>query len=590
MWVFPVLVVGSSVALSFPVGRYLARIGDAPHAPAGSRWWERLIDTGPQDWKQFALSLLAFNTIMFVVGYAILATQPIHPAWLNPDHKGLLAPGTIFNTVISFQSNTSLQHYSGEQHLSYLSQLTAILWNMFVSGGTSLCALLAVIRGLRGDAHVGNFYVDLRRSTAYVLFPAALVAGLFQLPAGVPMTFRGAQPAEGVEGETQTIARGPVAPLVPVKHLCSVGGGFFGANSAHPYENPNAWTNLVCCVCMLLLPCAVVVMFGVMLNNRRHAAVLYGVMAVLLTFLITWMLYWDALRPNPGLGVRDPVPVDVQDEHGRPVRKTLPPLAALPVDQPAGNLEEKELRFGPSAAPTFAAVSTSVACGSVDCMHDSLNPLSGLGALVAMWLNSVFGGKGAGLVNLLLYTIVGVFFTGLMVGRTPEYLGKKIESREMKLAMLALLVHPFMILLPTAIFAILPWGTASTTNPDGHGFSQIIYEFSSASANNGSEFAGLQQTWGAADNPQPAPFSLHWDIATGVVMLVSRFVPLLAALALTGGLALKKPTPHTVGTLRTDTVTFACVLLGTVLLLGALLFLPAAMLGPGSEHFGPMPF
>ncbi len=589
MWSFPVLVVGTAIALSFPLGRYLAWMGDAAALP-GSRPLERLLNTGPQDWKQYSLSLLTFNTLLFVVGFVILAAQPWHPAWLNPDHKGMLAPSTIFNTVISFQSNTSLQHYSGEQHLSYLSQLTAILWCMFASGGTSLCALLAVIRGLRGDTHLGNFYVDLGRSVAYVLFPVALVTGLLLLPAGVPMTFHGAQTVEGLNGAVQTIARGPVAPLIPVKHLCSVGGGFFGANSAHPYENPNAWSNFVSCVAMLLFPCAVVVMFGRMLNNLRHAAVLYGVMATLLVVLIGWMVYWDTLRPNPGLTGHDQRVVTVRDEAGGPRTKEIEARAELPVAQDDGNFEGKEVRFGPSSGPTFGAVSTAVACGSVNCMHDSLNPLAGLAALVGMWLNSVFGGKGAGLVNLILYTIVGIFFTGLMVGRTPEYLGKKIEAREMKLAMLALLVHPFLILLPTALFAATAWGTQSTTNPGAHGFSQIVYEFSSSSANNGSEFAGLQQTWGAYDNPTPAPYSFQWDVATGIVMLASRFLPLLAALALAGGLAAKKPTPHTVGSLNTDTFTFACVLLGTVLLLGALLFLPAAMLGPGAEHFGPLPF
>jgi K+-transporting ATPase ATPase A chain len=590
MWSFPLLVVGTAIASSLPLGRYLAWVGDRAEGPHGFRWLERLLNTGPQNWKQYSLSLLGFNTVMYVIGFAVLAAQPLHPDWLNPDHKGMLAPGTVFNTVISFQSNTSLQHYSGEQHLSYCSQLTAILWNMFVSGGVSLCALLAIIRGLRGDAHMGNFYVDLWRSVGFVLFPVAIIVGIVLLPAGVPMTTHGSQVVETLGGSAQTIARGPVAALIPVKHLCSVGGGFFGANSAHPYENPNAWSNFVSAVSMLLFPCAVVVMFGRMLNNSRHAAVLYVVMTMLLAVLIGWTVYWDTLHPNPALGERPKTSVEVLDDKGATVQMEAPALAGLPVDQRTGNLEGKELRFGPAAGPTFAAISSSVACGSADCAHDSLNPLAGLGALVGMWLNSVFGGKGAGLINLLLYTMVCIFFTGLMVGRTPEYLGKKIEAREMKLAMFALLVHPFLILVPTALFAVLPWSKESTTNPGGHGFSQIIYEFSSASANNGSEFAGLQQTYGNADNPNPAPYALHWDVATGVVMLLSRFLPLIAALALAGGLAVKKPTPHTVGTLRTDTVTFACVLLGTVLLLGALLFLPAAMLGPGSEHFGPIPF
>jgi K+-transporting ATPase ATPase A chain len=255
-----------------------------------------------------------------------------------------------------------------------------------------------------------------------------------------------------------------------------------------------------------------------------------------------------------------------------------------------GNLEGKELRFGVSAGATFSAVTTAVTCGSVNCMHDSLNPLAGLTPFTGMWLNCVFGGKGVGLVNLLVYLIVGVFLSGLMVGRTPEYLGKKVEAREMKLAMLALLVHPILILGPTGLFAALDWGTGATNNPGPHGFSEILYEFSSSSANNGSGFEGLADTYGLNDNKEPAPFAPHWDIATGLVMLIGRFIPILAPLALAGSLAVKKRTPFTSGTLRTDTLTFGFVILGTILLVGALLFMPATVLGPVAEHLGPIPF
>jgi K+-transporting ATPase ATPase A chain len=269
-------------------------------------------------------------------------------------------------------------------------------------------------------------------------------------------------------------------------------------------------------------------------------------------------------------------------------------VSGLPVDQELGNLEGKELRFGTSAGATFSAVTTAVACGSVNCMHDSLNPLAGLTPFTGMWLNCIFGGKGVGLVNLLLYLIVGVFLAGLMVGRTPEYLGKKVEAREMKLAMLALLVHPILVLGSTGLFAALDWGNKSTNNPGAHGFSEILYEFSTASANNGSEFGGLQQTWGfnrPEDNSAPpAPYSPHGDIATGLVMLLGRFLPIIAPLALAASLAAKKPTPFTAGTMRTDTLTFGFVLAGTILLVGALLFLPAAVLGPVAEHLGPIPF
>ena len=266
----------------------------------------------------------------------------------------------------------------------------------------------------------------------------------------------------------------------------------------------------------------------------------------------------------------------------------MPPL---PVDQAGlGNLEGKELRFGPGAAPTYVTATTAIQCGSVNCMHDSLNPLTGLTPLSGMWLNCVFGGKGVGLVNLLVYLILAVFLSGLMVGRTPEYLGKKVEAREMKLAMLALLIHPFLILGPTGLFAAVGWGKNATSNPALMDLPQILYEFSSSSANNGSGFEGLGDTYGFNDNKEPAPESIPWDIATGLVMLFGRFIPILAPLALAGGMALKKPTPFTSGTMRTDTLTFGVVLLGTILLVGALLFMPAAVLGPVAEHLGPIPF
>jgi K+-transporting ATPase ATPase A chain len=266
-------------------------------------------------------------------------------------------------------------------------------------------------------------------------------------------------------------------------------------------------------------------------------------------------------------------------------------VAGLPVDQDGlGNMEGKELRFGPSAGATFAAVTTAVTCGSVNCMHDSLNPLAGITPMAGMMLNCVFGGKGVGLINMLVYLIIGVFLAGLMVGRTPEYLGKKVEAREMKLAMLALLIHPLMVLGPTGLFAALDWGKDSTNNPGAHGYSEILYEFSSASANNGSEFGGLSTAWGFNDASAPAPHSVPWDLATGLVMMISRYIPIIAPIALAAGLARKKKTPFTAGTLRTDTVTFGFVLLATVLLVGALLFLPALALGPLAEHFGPIPF
>jgi K+-transporting ATPase ATPase A chain len=398
---------------------------------------------------------------------------------------------------------------------------------------------------------------------------------------------------EGDKATPQEIARGPVAAVIPIKHLGTNGGGFFGANSSHPFENPNAWSNFLTCVNILIFPFSLVVMFGRMLNNRRHALVIYGVMMTLFVVLIVWAISWDTCQPNPALTGHnertDAVDVLKEGEF-EAVPKTSPALVGLPVDQKLGNLEGKELRFGKSAGATFSAVTTAVTCGSVNCMHDSLNPLAGLTPFSGMWLNCVFGGKGVGMINLLVYLIVGVFLAGLMVGRTPEYLGKKVEAREMKLAMLALLIHPILCLGPTGLFAARDWGAKATNNPGPHGFSEVLYEFSSASANNGSGFEGLNDTWGFNDNKDAAPYSPQWDIATGLVMLIGRFLPIIAPLALAGSLAVKKPTPFTAGTMRTDTFTFAFVLLGTILLVGALLFLPAAVLGPAAEHMGPIPF
>jgi potassium-transporting ATPase potassium-binding subunit len=598
VWFLPLLIVGTTVALSIPVGLYLAWIMDGHYrTPRWLGWIEARLNTGQQNWKQYTLSLLLFNTLMFIFGFVVLAMQPAAP--LNPDDKGMLAPTTIFNTVSSFLTNTNLQHYSGEVHLSYWSQIVFIVWNMFVSAAVGFCALAAITRGLRGDEHMGNYYLDMWRVVAYVFVPASLLGGVLLMAAGMPMTFEKAAEVSTLEpgtmGQTddgqakpQVIARGPVAAVLPIKHFGTNGGGFFGANSAHPFENPNEWTNYLESVSILIFPFSLVVMFGRMLKQMRHAIIIYSVMMVMFLAMIGWAVHFDTQQGNPGLMA-----------HAERTKAKdgidVPAIPALPVDQAnLGNLEGKELRFGVSAGATFSAVTTAVTCGSVNCMHDSLNPLAGLTPLTGMWLNCVFGGKGVGLVNLLIYLIVGVFLAGLMVGRTPEYLGKKVEAREMKLAMLALLVHPILILGPTGLFSALPWGTKATNNPGPHGFSEILYEFSSSSANNGSGFEGLGDTYGfvnkEANASPPAEFSPHWDIAAGLVMLLGRFMPIIAPIAMAGSLASKKRTPFTSGTLRTDTVTFGFLLLGTILLVGALLFMPAAVLGPAAEHLGPIPF
>jgi K+-transporting ATPase ATPase A chain len=630
MWLLPILIFLATAALAVPLGLYLAQVFNGRYrAPLWLQKVERVFDTGPQSWKQYCVALLLSNVAFFVVAFAVLASQPYHPAFLNPDGKGMLEPSTIFNTLCSFLSNTNLQHYSGEVHLSYGSQLFAIMWNQFVTPAVGLCALVAIIRGLRGDKQMGNYYLDLWRGVMYVFVPLALIVALLLMASGMPMTMDGNAHAatlekgamgqdDGGKDKPQDIARGPVAAVVAIKQLGTNGGGFFGANSCHPFENPTGFSNFLECLCIILIPVASLVMFGRMLNNFRHAGVIFGVMFVLSAATVMWAVHFDTGKPNPGLtGQKGQVheqevyqpdgskkaywmvinpgapPELVEREPGKSAPQATD-LVGLPVDQELGNLEGKELRFGTAAGATWAAFTTNTSNGSVDAMHDSLNPLAGLTPLTGMWLNCIWGGVGVGLINLLIYLVVGVFLAGLMVGRTPEYLGKKVEGKEMKLAMLALLIHPLMILGPAGLFSALDWGRKSQNNPGAHGFSEVLYEFSSASANNGSGFEGLADTWGfhdPKDNPStPGPYSHYWDIACGLVMLVSRYVPIIAPVAIAGSLAAKKPTPFTSGTMRTDTVTFGFVLLGTILLVGALLFLPAAVLGPVAEHLGPLPF
>lgn len=626
MWTLPILILAVTFVLAIPIGLYMARIFEGRcQLPGWLRWVEARLDTGPQNWKQYCWAFMLFNLVTFVVGFTVLSLQPYLP--LNPDSKGMLSPTMIFHTAVSFMTNTNQQHYSGEVHLSYFSQLFFVLWKQMLSPIIGLAALLAIIRGLRGDKHMGNFYLDVWRGVAYFFVPLYLIVALLLMAGGVPMTLEGSAKATTVEpgvmgnddsgaAKPQEIARGPVAAVIAAKQFGTNGGGYFAINSAHPFENPNSWTNFLTCMGIILVPVSALVMFGKMLNSFRHATMIFGVMLVLSATTIAWVLHWDTAHPNPALTAKTDLvypqdlpqadrtvkPVWVVAHAGRPAELVdrdsakqgadKPPatsLAGLPVDQHLGNLEGKELRFGTAAGATWAALTTNTSNGSVNCMHDSLNPLAGLTPLSGMWLNCIWGGVGVGLINLLIYLVIGVFLAGLMVGRTPEYLGKKVEGREMKLAALAMLAHPLLILIPTGLFVATDWGLKAQNNPAAHGFSEILYEFSSASANNGSGFEGLGDTYGFNDN-QLYPYGPHWDVVCGLVMLLGRFIPIIAPIAIAGSLAAKKPTPFTSGTLRTDTVTFGFVLLGTILLVGALLFLPAAVLGPVSEHFGPLPF
>jgi potassium-transporting ATPase potassium-binding subunit len=540
-WAVPLIVVLISTVCSWPLGVYMQRVLNSTTAKAD----RRLIGVSPeteQDWASYCRSLLTFNVFMFLLVYVVLTTQGQLP--LNPDGKASLEPSLAFHTAISFTTNTNLQHYSGEVSLSYLSQL-ALMWLQFVSAATGIAALVAIARALAGRKTLGNFYADTFRATVYVLLPLAIVWALFLVLCGVPMTFEGAAVAKTLEDTTQTIARGPVASFLAIKQLGTNGGGFFGPNCTHPFENPTYWSNVANSIAILLVPTGSVWMFGRIAGRGRHALVVFAVMFLIYLGLVGAAFAFES--------------------------KPTPAFAGLPVAE-SPNLEGKELRFGVAASPTWVVSTTATSNGSVNSMHDSLNPLTGLVPMIAMWLNVAFGGVGVGMINMFLFIVVAVFLAGMMVGRTPEYLARKIETPEMRLALLTLLVHPLLILGGIAAFAPTDWGRSTVLNPGSHGLSEIAYEFSSAAANNGSGFEGLR------DNTVP------WNIATGLAMLFGRFIPIIAPLAIAASLGRKKATSEGPGTFRTDSWMFGMILLGTVLIVGALLFLPLAVLGPVAEH------
>jgi potassium-transporting ATPase potassium-binding subunit len=603
MWLLPISIIVFTIAIAVPLSAYMAKVMDGKYrAPGVLQWFEKRLDSGQMNWKQYTAALLVFNVALFVYGYAVLSLQPWLP--LNPRGLGMLAPTTIFHSVISFITNTNMQHYSGDVALSIFSQIFFCVANFFLSAAVGLCALVAIIRALRGDSHLGNYFLDMWRVVVYFFLPAAFVISMVFLVQGMPMTYQNVQTVTTLEPaamgldnnnqpKQQNIVMGPLAAFVPMKMMGTNGGGFFGMNSAHPFENPSSGTNFFETFCMMLFPMALVLMYGRMLGRLRHSIVIFGVMLVLFVGTIVWAIYFDTMQPNPGLTAHPVSRTFTIANAGAPGGKqviTLPAVAGLPVDQHLGNLEGKELRFGTSAGATFAAATVDVTCGAVNCEHDSLNPIAALSPFWGMWLNCIYGGKGVGMINLLLFLIIGVFLAGQMVGRTPEYLGKKIGAREVKLAMIALLVHPFLILGPSGLYAATNWGIKAESNPGAHGLSQIVYQFSSSSANNGSAFDGLGVSYGLNNNTSPAPEAVPWDIGGGLVILFGRYLPIVAPIAMAAFLGLKKSTPFGLGTLRDDTFTFGCLLFGTIVIVGALLFLPVAALGPLAEHLGPIPF
>jgi len=600
IWVIPVSMLVVTTLLAIPLSRYMAKLMNGNYRPPRFlAWFEKRLDSGPQTWKQYTASLLIFNTVLFVFGFVVLVLQPWMP--LNSLGRGMLEPTTIFHSVVSFMTNTDLQHYSGDQHFSNFSQIFFCITNFFLSASIGFCGLTMIIRALRSDKHMGNFFVDMWRVVMYMFLPCAFILSLVFLQQGSPMTYRSAYQVNTLEASAmgtdsngaakqQTIVVGPLAAFVPMKQLGTNGGGFYGMNSAQPFENPTALTNFLSCVAMMLFPFGLVLMFGRMLGRPRHGWIVFAVMMFCMLGTVVWAVYFDTLKPNPAFTAHTDARTYPLGSVGGTQTVSVPAVAGLPVDQHMGNLEGKELRFGTAEGATFAALTVDVTDGAVNCEHDSLNPMASLSPMAGMWLNCFFGGKGVGMINMLLFVVIGIFVAGQMVGRTPEYLGKKIGGREMTMAMIALLVHPIMILLPTGLFSATSWGLKAEANPGAHGFSEMMYQFSSASANNGSAFDGLGVTYGLNNNPSPAPTAVEWDIATGLVIIISRFLPIIAPMAMAASLGAKKSSPFGLGTLRDDTLTFACLLFGTIAIVGALLFLPVAALGPLAEHWGPIPF
>ena len=539
--------------LVIPMGKYLYQVANCEKA-FGDRIFNKVdntiykifkIDKEEMNWKQYVLALIITNAVMIFAGYLILRIQGI--GFFNPSEIGGMEASLSFNTIISFMTNTNLQHYSGESGLSYLSQMLVIIYMMFTSAATGYAACMAFIRGLVGKKKtLGNFYVDMVRITTRVLVPLAFIVGVLLISQGVPQTLGGTETVRTIEGNLQDIARGPVAALESIKHVGTNGGGFFGANSSHPFENPTIVSNMIEMLSMMILPGSCVIAFGYMIGNKKQSKAVFGAMGII--FLVGLLICWTSEKAGN------------------------PELAAAGLSQAMGNMEGKELRFGIDQSALFTTVTTSFTTGTVNNMHDTLTPLGGLVPMLNMMLNVVFGGKGVGLMNMLMYAILTVFLCGLMVGRTPEFLSKKLEGREVKLVALSIIVHPLLILAFSALAVAIPAGLEGITNGGFHGLSQILYEFSSASANNGSGFEGL------ADN------TLFWNMTTGVAMFYGRYLAIVIQLAVVGSLANKKPVNTSVGTLKTDNFTFTILLVAIVLIIGALTFLPALVLGPIAEH------
>ena len=558
-----------TILLAIPLGKYIGKVY------SGDKTWTDTI-FNPLDnlffkaggikpdkemnWKQHLAALLTMNLIWFLLSMLILMTQGSLP--LNPDGNPSMTADLAFNTSISFISNTNLQHYSGESGLSYLGQLVLMLWQFISAGaGMAACAVVFIAMKEKATDKLGNFYNLFIKSLTRVLLPISIVIAVILLFNGTPMTFKGKDQFISVQGDTVNVSRGPAAALIAIKQLGTNGGGFFGANSAHPLENPNYFTNIVENVLIILIPISMVFALGYMIKRKRFAWMVFGIMTIGFLLFVIPSIYLE-MNGNHAIG-------------------------RMGIAQPMGSMEGKEVRFGSAASAYWGITTTVTSNGSVNAMHDSFTPLTGMFCMLGMMINSFYGGVGVGFLNFYIFIIIAVFISGLMVGRTPEFLGKKIEAKEMKIAAIIALLHPFLILVGTAIAAHLYAHNPVTyaawlNNPGNHGFSEMLYEFTSSSANNGSGFEGL----GYGNGSSVGDNTLFWNIACGIVMLLGRFLPIIGPIAIAGILANKKYVPESAGTLKTDTGTFGIMIFAVIFIIAALSFFPALTLGPIAEYFG----
>lgn len=545
-----------SLLIGIPLGKYLAKVYanektllDAVMSPV-ERMLFRLggVDAGrEQHWKEQIRIMLVINLVWFALGIFILCNQGWLP--LNPDNNPDQSLSLSFNTAISFLVNANLQHYAGETGVSYLAQIY-LMFLQFVSAATGMAAAATLFHALRQGSHdtQGNYYAFFVKSVTRVLFPISILIGIILLFSGTPMTFEGKQLMTTLQGETVSVSTGPVAAFVPIKHLGTNGGGFFGTNSAHPFENPTYLTNMLQLVSQTIIPFAMVFALGFFLKKKKLSLMIWGVMTVGFLLLV--------------------MPTIVTEIGGNPH------VEAMGVDVSQGNMEGKEVRFGSATSAYWSIATTAISTGSVNSMHGSYMPLSMMNMLLAMMTNSFYGGVGVGILNFFVFIILAVFISGLMVGRTPEFLGKKVETKEIKIAMIVALIHPLLILTGTALSVGMPTLASNGLDTSGfHGFSEILYEFTSASSNNGSGLEGL------ADN---TPW---WNLSTGLVLLLSRFIPIIGSVAIAGCLSAKKHIPDSVGTLKTDNPTFGILVFAVIFIVTALSFFPALSLGPIAEYF-----